>query len=429
MASPGKKPRDIKNLKARLGRTITPGQAGLPTPAPGAVPAMGTPAPGAVPAATPAPGAVPAPVAGAVPTPAPGAIAAPGGLPGAIAAPHFAQPQAPAAAAPPAAARPAGGDPFAAASGAALASAEKKITLVIDDSAVNQADIGRESKRASMIAFALGAMLGCVLAGAFMSTSNERQQYNMAVRDGKEIYAKVQEVSKVLDEAKKHIKAAVMATQSAPGKTAAVAYSAIESVVALERPFTANEFHRRRYLAFPTNVVDDLFDYYNNMNLLWDRFATLGARTAGTKKRKALDESAKAADGLIKTQYGVVLMKTNEQFASAVVYVEVAPPDPANPPEEGAAPILRVSSAPGGRQVDRTLFMGQEDIAENHGNYVFLIDKMRSGSVLGEPANLFSKYTGQLMEINGIVSKNAEVQGRLMKELGKVASLQERKFF
>lgn len=377
---------------------------------------------------TPAPGAVPAPVAASLPTPAPGAIAAPGGLPGAIAAPPFAQPQAAPAAAPaPAAAKPAGGDPFAAASPAAVG--ERKVTLVIDDSAVNQADIGRQSNRSSMIAFVLGAGLGCVIAGAFMSTSNERQQYNMAVRDGKEIYAKVQEVSKVLDSAKGHVKAAVAAAQATPGKTSAVAYPSIEAVVALERPFTANEFHRRRYLAFPSNVVDDLFDYYNNMNLLWDRFAVLGAKTAGTKKREALDASAKAADGLIKTQYGIVLMKKEEQFSSAIVYLQPSPPDPENPPEEGAAPKLKVSSAPGGRQVDRTLFMGQEDFVENTGNYVFLVDKMRSRSVLGEPANLFSAYTGQLMEVFGILNKNAEVQGRLMKEMGKVASLEERNFF
>lgn len=423
MASPGKKPRDIKNLKARLGRTITPGQAGLPTPAPGAVPAVATPPIGSIP-----PGATPAP--GALPTPAPGALTAPSaGVPGAIAAPPFAQKAAADAA--PAAAAPAkakSADPFAAADAATIA-ASKKITLVIDDSAVDQSEIGRETKKGAIVAFAMGSALGLILASAFMSTANERGQYNMAVRDGKAIYSKIQEVSKVLNEVKKHMKSAVVASQSTPSKVASVDYKAIEAVVAMERPFQANEFHRRRYLAFPTHVVDNLFDYYNNMNLLWDRFTMLGAKTTGSKKRKALDESAKAADGLIKVQYGIVTMKANEQIVTAIVYLEIPPPDPDNPPEPGAGPKLMVSSAPGGRQVERELYIGQEDFAENNGKYVFLVDKVRSGSVLGEPANLFSKYKRNLMEVNAILTKNSEIQGRLLKELGKVASLEERGLF
>src|SRR5688572_17229478 len=60
MAEPSNKPRDIKNLKARLGRTITPGQVG------GSMPPLGSapPAPGG---SLPPPnlrGSVPPPVVG-----------------------------------------------------------------------------------------------------------------------------------------------------------------------------------------------------------------------------------------------------------------------------------------------------------------------------------------------------------------------------
>ena len=63
-------------------------------------------------------------------------------------------------------------------------------------------------------------------------------------------------------------------------------YKAIETLQAMERPFSAAEFSRRRYLAFPTPVVDDLFEYYNGVNLLWDKFAILANKVAGDSARK-----------------------------------------------------------------------------------------------------------------------------------------------
>ena len=94
----------------------------------------------------------------------------------------------------------------------------------------------------------------------------------MALRDGQDIYARIDAVSKSLEVAQGHLRTAVEASQGGPGKQASVNYKAIEDLRAMERPFSAGEFSRRRYLAFPTPVVDDLFEYYNNINQLWDKF-------------------------------------------------------------------------------------------------------------------------------------------------------------
>lgn len=322
----------------------------------------------------------------------------------------------------PAAGRPAG-DPFGGV--AAPASAEKKVTLVIDDSAVDQGEIGKRSAMRGVALLVVGALVGVGVGWMVGSTGQERNQFNMALRDGKAIHAKVEEVSKTLDVVKKNVKTAMDAAQPSATAKASVNYDAIKALVALEKPFTANEFHRRRYRAFPAPVVDSLFDYYNSINKMWDTFGTLGAATAG-KKKEALDKSAAAADGLVRTQYGAVLTKNGDAFAAGLVYVTIPQEQQV---EKGEAPIVQVSSSQGGRAVDRKIYMGQGDLSEKHGKYVFMLDKMRSKAILGQSANLFGKYQSQLMQVNALLQKAMEAQGVLRKELAKVAAIPEQGMF
>jgi hypothetical protein len=316
---------------------------------------------------------------------------------------------------------------------------EKKVRLVIDDSAVNDSEIGRKNTTRNAILVAIGLGLGLVGGYGVGSTSADRNQYNMAVRDGKDIYAKVNEVSKTLDEAKLKVREAMEASQGGPGRQAKANYPAIEALVALERPFNANEFSRRRYLAFPTPVVDDLFEYYNNINLLWDKFAALGNKTAGQNARTSLDKSAAAADELIASEYGLVIAKAGEDFVGGVVVVKRKPEgeapaadkkDKKKDKEEAPTGVtMLVSSREGGQEVERTLFTGQADFLEKYGNYVIVVDKARSMKTLGTSANLFAQYRADVAELNGIMEKTAEIQGRLIKELGKINMLQETGLF
>ncbi|MDD9939125.1 MAG: hypothetical protein OXT09_36390 [Myxococcales bacterium] len=303
------------------------------------------------------------------------------------------------------------------------------MTLVIDDSAVKDDEIGRQARSRNFILVGMGILVGAAVGFGIGSTGATRDQYNMAVADGKDIYAKIQEVSKVLDSAKGHVKKAVDTSQGGAGKKASVDYKSIEALVAMERPFGAAEFSRRRYLAFPTAVVDDLFEYYNNVNLLWDKFTGLGAKTAGKTKREALDKSAAAADNLMAKQYGLVIFKTGDLFGAGMVLMKPKPPEPGVEPEEGAPPMMLVASREGGREVERALYMGQEDFGEKYGNYVIPVNKQRSMGLLGISANLFGGLRGDLMEVQGIMTRTTEIQGRLIKELGKVAALKEQKFF
>lgn len=281
----------------------------------------------------------------------------------------------------------------------------------------------------------VGVIVGLGVGFGVGNTADKRHQYKMAVQDGKDIYSKVQEVSKTVDQAKALVKQAFDASSGGPGKKAAVDYSAIEQLVAMKRPFSANEFHRRLYRAFGDGVVDDLFDYYNHVNMAWDGFAALGTKTAGNR-REALNKSAAATDGLIANEYGMVLSKSGDAFAGGLVFLTIPPADPAaaeKKPEgkkgkgkkgaEDEGIKVKVSSTQGGQEVERTLYAGQE-IGESFEKYAFMIDKVRSRTILGESANLFGKYRADVMDLNARMEKAAEVQGRLLKSLGGVASLE-----
>jgi hypothetical protein len=321
--------------------------------------------------------------------------------------------------------------------------AEKKVRLVIDDSAVRDSELGRKSGTGNLVLVAIGAALGLVFGLFSGSTNAERKQYTMAVRDGKDIYKRINEVSKSLDEAKAGLKSAVDASQGGPGRTAHVDYKAIEALNAIKHPMSAGEFSRRRYLAFPTAVVDDLFEYYNNINLIWAKFQVLAGKTAGDRARETLDKSAAAADQLLAAEYGVVVSKTGDAFAGGVVVVRPKPADAADDAKKAAAKpkgkgkkdeedksqIMLVSSRDGGREVERKLFTGQPEFTDKSGDYVVMIDKGHSMGTLGIAANVFGSFRGELMEAQGLMNKTQEIQGRLLVELGKVAALPETKFF
>jgi hypothetical protein len=282
----------------------------------------------------------------------------------------------------------------------------------------------------------IGLLLGLVGGFGVGSTGAERNQFKMAVHDGKDIYNRISEVSKSLEEAKGFLKTAVDASQGGPGKQAHVDYKAIEQLRAIKKPFSAGEFSRRRYLAFPTAVVDDLFEYYNNVNILWAKFEALGVKTTGDRAREALNKSAQSADALLSADYGVVLTKSGDAFIGGLVVVRPKPADAAAAPEakkEGKgkdkeekkddAPILMVSSRDGGREVERKMFTGQADFSEKSDAYVMLVDKSRSMGTLGASANLFGQLRGELVDSQGIINKTSEIQGRLITELQKVANL------
>lgn len=386
MADQAKKPRKIKDLKARLGRTIAPNQQG-------GQPAVPAPNVGPTAGARPAGGAIPAP---AIPG---------GGPPGKIVPPTFGKPA-------PQPTQPA--DPFAAAPAHAVGPQE--VRLVIDEKPVADAEVGRKARGRFLIIAGAFLAIGLVVGYGAGSMMSDRSLYNLAVRDGKDIYQTVREASDTVTKAQRYVDAAMAKARGGGGAQSAVDYQAIEALRALEKPLDAGTFSRRRYSAFKPETVDALFEWYNNVNLLWEKFETLAARTLPEARRRALDEAAVAA-GTVATLTGCVPTLTEEQYSCGLVFVRI-PED-----GDGTKAMVRTTRA-SGREFEKTVYTGQ-DLTEGTDNYVIINNPQRSVGVLGEQAGDFAQYSAQIAEIKQLMDRTIEVQGRLERELGDVARLEE----
>lgn len=401
MSEQPKKARDIKDLKARLGRSGGPGTA-----PPGGVPAPAIPAPGGLPGPNgiPAPGSLPAP--GAAPGPLPGMGSNPPTAPGtnppmapgaghsSIPAPFSQPPAAPAAAAPAASA-----DPFAAATNAAPVAQE--IKLVMDGKDVTDEEVGRKSMGKVVIGLVVAGIVGVAVGWGVGSTARERQLQDMITKDARDIYGMVNTASQELDKAKGLIDQASKAAAAAKPD-----FKALEELRAMEKPFAAEAFARKHYKAMQPQTVDALFMYYNNVNLIWAKIQSITGRSLPKTAREELEKSAKEAASAQATQIGCVPFKSqNDLFACGLVKVDKSK-------TEG---MVKVSSM--GRSFDKSPYKG-EDLTAKGGNYVILIDKARSQGVIGNAGNKFKRYVRDLVELKQLSDETSEVQGRLIKEIG-----------
>ncbi len=386
MADEAKKPRKVKDLKARLGRTISPGGAA----------AQGAVAPPPVVGAKPG-GVVPPPTMG-------GAGVAPPGLGARVPSPPFAQP------------KKAEADPFAA---KAASAGPQEVRLVIDEKPVDDKEVGRARRGRVFLLVGVGLALGLLLGVGAGNGLKDRTLYNQAVRDGKDIYQTVRDASETITKAQRFIDAAVHTARGGQGHSPAVDYQAIEALRALEKPLEANAFARKKYGAFNTSTVDKLFEYYNDVNLLWDKLGRLANRTLPEARRHALDESAESTQN-VTTPVGCVPAMTDNQLSCGLVYVRV--------PEDGdGLHALVRTQLRSNQEFEKIIFTGAEDqtLAESPDNYVVLVHPEHSIGVLGQQAGEFAQYSADLTEIKTLVDHTMEIQGQLETELGEIARLEE----
>ena len=400
MADQAKKPRKIKDLKARLGKTIAPNTQGG---------GQAVPAPNVAGAA---PGAQ-APAGG-------GVVAPPGGRPGGVPAPGI-RPGAPRGVAPPPFGQPAAqqqparsADPFAA--HAPVAAGPQEVRLVIDEKPVADAEVGRKARGRFFIIAGAFLAIGLVVGYGAGSMMSDRNLYNLAVRDGKDIYQTVRDASETVTKAQRYVDAAVAKARGGGGRTSEVDFQAIEALRALEKPLDAGTFSRRRYNAFKPETVDALFEYYNNVNLLWEKFETLAARTLPEAARRRLSEAIENSQN-VASPTGCIPSLQDEQFRCGLVHVRV--------PEDGdGTKVMARTTRTSSHEVEKVVYAGQ-DLSETPDNYVIILDPQRSVGVLGEQANEFAQYSALISEIKQLMDRTIEVQGRLERELGDIARLEE----
>ncbi|HEX5656382.1 MAG TPA: hypothetical protein VFX59_04270 [Polyangiales bacterium] len=410
MSEQPKKARDIKDLKARLGRPggapSMPGPvSGIPAPLPmpgsqgpgiprGDVPAPFAPAPVGRPSMPSQTGRMPtqtgpgrgASVPPADPFAAPsGPFAPPGGAPNPAPQARPSMPSDPFAAAPPSAAGP------------------REVRLVIDDkTAVDDAEIGKKSAGKFATAAIVAALAG-VLVGWFVgSTWRERQLYDVVLADAKEVYAAVSAATPKVEEAKNLI-------DKVAKSSANIDFKAIEDLRKLEKPFPADVFSRKHYRALESATVDLLFQYYNNTNLLWAKIAVIAGKSLSPNARESLIKSATTAGDMQGKDYGCIPFKADKEYGCGLVTFT-----------KGAEGKVSVNTRTGA--IEKSLFAGQ-DLSSKTSDFVISVDKARSGDILGGATSQFSNFVRDLIEAKTLADQTVEIQGKLTQQLGQVASL------
>jgi hypothetical protein len=306
-----------------------------------------------------------------------------------------------------ASAAPASVDPFAASTAPI---AQQEVRLIIDDKAVADAEVGRGGGTKFLIASVALIVVGILIGWFVGSTARERQLFDVVLADAKEVYGAVNTASPTVEKAKSLIDQVMKSAAPGPGKGVEVDFKALEELRKLEKPFPGDSFSRKKYQAFGPGVVDALFAYYNNTNLLWAKIGAISAKSLSPASREGLAKAAKAADDLAKSDYGCVPMKDGDNFSCGIVSVQKG--------EDGK---LKVVSR--GASFPKELYTGQ-DLAAKASDYVILIDKGRSNDVLGGATSQFQAFARDLMEAKQLADQTLEMQGRLIQQLGNATKLE-----
>ncbi|MCA9603518.1 MAG: hypothetical protein KC417_15910, partial [Myxococcales bacterium] len=282
--------------------------------------------------------------------------------------------------------------------------------------AIAEGAAGKKSTVKVALLLAAGLVLGLAVGYFVSSLAGERQQFNLALRDAKDIYSAVQGARSVMEQTQTAIDATLAAAKGQGGAAPRVDYAAIERLRALKKPFDAGQFARKRYLAFEGTTVDDLFAYYNNINLMWDKIERLAARTLSEQRRKALDASAATAE-VVATPTGCVPTTVEGRTMCGLVFLA---------PKEGSEDAVLVrSSLRSSQTVEKKIFREGTSLGDAPSDYVFIVDPTKSAGVLGQGASEFAIYVGEISDLKALVVQTMEIQGRLEQGLGKVARLNE----
>lgn len=297
-------------------------------------------------------------------------------------------------------------DPFAA---APLVAPAREVRLVIDDKAVDDAEVGRKSGLKLTIGLLVAAAVGVLIGWFVGSTSRERQLYDLVLQDAKDIYGSVATASATVEQAQRLIDQAVKSAAPAAGKGVEIDFKAIEELRKLEKPFPADVFSRKHYRAFEAATVDQLFQYYNNTNLLWAKIGIISAKALTPAAREGLTRAAKSAGDLAATDFGCVPFKDGNSFGCGLVSVV-----------KDAGGKLMVNAR--GGSYEKQPYAGQ-DLGAKASDYVILVDKGRSNEVLAGSTSQFQSFARDLMEAKTLADQTVILQGQLTQQLGAIAKL------
>jgi hypothetical protein len=439
-----------KDLRARLGRTISPNTPGAAPIAPPTGIAPPAAAPIAAPAASPiaAPAASPiaappiaAPAIAAKPIAAPAIAAPPIAAPvkspfgSDIVAPPFARPAEPAKPEP----RKRSADPFAAGPAASDA-----VRLVIEERGTEDPAAAGRARARNLVVIAIGIALGLV-GGVVAGGMNGRNGlYNITVRDAHDVADTVEAASARVLEAQTHLDAIVASARGGADHHPTINYDEIAALHALANPLHAGAFSRKNYNRFDAATVDDLFLYDHDIQELFGEpsgaFNMLNTLTSGPQRRAILETTAAAT--MCPTEFGAPAIAaaaaasadtSHAQYAALISTLDDGTVQgslgfaeqelDAHTHEPTGRVFLRAARTGPGHAFDRWTPGGT--IGAAPGSSVIMLDGASSSSILGTRVGAFRTFAEQLEETRAIMAETIAVQQRLMAALANIRNLDE----
>jgi hypothetical protein len=345
-----------------------------------------------------------------------------GGAASKVAGTPFAKPEPKPAPAAAAAAAAAAADPFAASAQRVVV---QQIKIADDGREVTAQEVGKARRWVLFVLIFVGLLAGLALGFVASKVNNQNVLWNSGVGSAKSVYQRVRDASNTLSKTQTYITALAEAARGRPGQAPTIDYQAIDSLAGLENPFPASTFTEADYTRFDGSTVADLFEYYQNIQKIWDRVQVLQARTNGDQVRERLNRAA-AAEGILRNPIGCAPLETqrDDQFRCSLMFMM---------PKEGEEGVFlagRAIDTPPDQRAERRAITNLEeqasDIRESPNNFFMGIDYPTSRGVLSQQTNEFQEIVRLVAEIKGIMEATTEVQGRLEQSLGRLVSLEER---
>lgn len=377
-----KKPRKLKDLRARLGKSGG-GKAASAASAQGAEPVAPPPSLGQAP--------VPPAMGGA---PAPGAASNP-----------FAPK--------PKTRKPS--DPFVS---AAPSTAQREVRIVMDETPVEDAEIGRRKRFVSLGLLLGGAVIGLAVALAISTVNAKSINWNRGVRSAKALYHGVQATSERVTEAQSLLETIKTAAKGSPGTPAKVDYDAIQALLALPNPAEDHQVAlNQNYSLLALGTVGPVQGYYHQVGALWQRIGILRLQT-GENRRNDLDAAASSTQNIAKP-IGCVPAVVENRFVCNLQFLFIQ--------EDGTVKSGPRATTSDAKQEAKRVFTGEgTGLGEAPTEHVIIVNNESSVGVLGQQADAFAQFNRLILEMEQLVGKITEVQSQVESSLGPVAGYEER---
>jgi hypothetical protein len=282
--------------------------------------------------------------------------------------------------------------------------------LVDDGVPVTSKEVGKSKVLLYIVVASL--VVPAFLAGNYCGRGiKDRILINKSIDDGQAIKKAVDKAASFLEELEPRLRSAVgLATKERKPDMEFVRF--IEEKKQ-ERPLKANAFASKNYNLFKPAIVDNLFSYYNDFNILWDKLRIHAIRTRNDEKM--ILEGRGIAKEFATNDYALVFFRHKDYIVGRIVII-----DSSEQTKDGLYVKYWVKEKMGQKPVPKEVYHGgpfEENLTK------VTIGLQKSEAMLVEKVKPFREYLLRLKEMGGILNKLLKTQTLLKQDLEEIASM------